>query len=59
MNKLEKAERAIAEALESSGTSDWLKNALRSALNRDVIDAKYDAKRLAKLVADFAEALQR
>jgi hypothetical protein len=36
--------------LNDPSASDWLKNALRSALNRDVLDAERDAEILFKVL---------
>jgi hypothetical protein len=43
-------EPTIQKVLNSPSTSYWLKNALDSALNRDVVDAAYDAQLLADLL---------
>lgn len=49
--------RTINEILEDPAGSYWLKDALRSALNRDCLDAAYDAELLAKLLMDRAESI--
>jgi hypothetical protein len=36
----------------SASASYWLKDALRQALNRDCVDAYYDAKQLADMLKD-------
>jgi hypothetical protein len=43
--------RTIRETLDNPCTSDWLKNALRSALQRDCVDASHDAEVLAMLLS--------
>ena len=40
----------IEDVLTSPCASYWLKNALKSALQRDEVDAYYDAKLLAELL---------
>lgn len=40
----------IDQVLASPTTSYWLKNALNAALQRDAVDAYYDAKLLAELL---------
>lgn len=39
-----------AEVLQSPTASTWLKDALRAALNRDVVDASHDAEVLAMIL---------
>lgn len=46
------AENAIARVLASPACSDWLKAALRTALERDAVDALNDAETLARLLRD-------
>jgi len=41
---------SIEEVLSDFAASDWLKKALRSALDRDVVDAANDAEVLAQLL---------
>lgn len=40
----------VAATLADFSASDWLKNALRSALRRDCVDALHDAERLAAIL---------
>jgi hypothetical protein len=40
----------IEQVLASPCTHNWLKDALRSALDKDPVDASYDAELLAKLL---------
>jgi hypothetical protein len=42
----------IPEVLADSTASYWLKDALRSALKRDIVDAANDAQVLAEVLAD-------
>jgi len=49
--------RQIGIVLGDISTSDWLRNALRTALDRDAVDAAMDAEILAKLLADRAEVV--
>lgn len=42
----------IPEVLNDPATSYWLKDTLRSALKRDIVDAANDAEVLAKLLAN-------
>lgn len=46
------AENAIARVLASPASSDWLKYALRTALERDAVDALNDTETLARLLRD-------
>lgn len=46
------AENAIARVLASPASSDWLKAALRTALERDAVNAAHDADTLARLLRD-------
>ena len=45
---------SIEQVLNDPAASDWLKSALRSALERDCIDAATDAAALANLLSDRA-----
>lgn len=54
---LELAQLAIAKALQSPCTSDWLKNALRSLAERDCVDAASDAATLYALIEARTHAL--
>lgn len=45
------------ELLSSSTASTWLKDALRSALNRDPVDAAQDAELLSLVLASRADSL--
>jgi len=47
----------IAEVLADPAASFWLKNALRSALLRDPVDAANDAETLARLLSQRCEAI--
>lgn len=40
----------VQEVLQSPTSSNWLKDALRSALNRDCVDASHDAEILAMIL---------
>jgi len=42
---------SINDALTDAGTSYWLKNALLSALDRDIVDAVNDAELLFELLS--------
>jgi hypothetical protein len=42
--------QVIANIMDSPSTSTWLRNALRSALSRDCVDAANDAELLATLL---------
>ena len=44
----------ISHVLNSPTTSYWLKSALRSALNRDCVDAAHDAEVLAQVLRAYA-----
>ena len=48
---------SIEQVLNDPAASDWLKSALRSALERDCIDAATDAAALANLLSDRASAI--
>jgi hypothetical protein len=41
-----------ADVLSDPATSHWLRDALRSAIERDLVDAAHDAELLAKVLAD-------
>jgi len=45
------------EVLTDPSTSHWLKDSLRSALQRDIVDAASDAEILAKVLVDRCEDL--
>jgi hypothetical protein len=47
----------IAEVLADPAASFWLKDALRSALLRDPVDAANDAETLARLLGQRCEAI--
>ena len=49
--------RSIRETLDSPCTSTWLKDALRSALRRDCVDASHDAEVLAMLLSARADEM--
>jgi hypothetical protein len=44
----------LQQVLDSPSTSNWLKNALRSAIQRDCVDAANDAEVLAALLRRHA-----
>jgi hypothetical protein len=49
----------IEQILLDQGVSSWLKDALRTAYERDSIDALYDARRLLKLLGErYAEIVR-
>ena len=48
---------AIARVLSDPCASLWLKQALRSALNRDPVDAANDAEVLLRLLDDWSRAI--
>ncbi len=50
---------SIGEVLTDPGASEWLKDALKSALSRDVVDAANDAELLARLLDREARAMPR
>jgi hypothetical protein len=56
MNNINRSnvEQTIADILTSYSASYWLKDALNSALQRDVVDAARDAKYLASLLDELA-----
>jgi hypothetical protein len=45
----------IAAVLAAPETSDWLKQSLQTALDRDPVDAAADAELLARLLAERAD----
>jgi tRNA isopentenyl-2-thiomethyl-A-37 hydroxylase MiaE len=49
----------IPEVLADPCSSYWLKDTLRSALKRDIVDAANDAQVLAEVLADRCENLTR
>lgn len=52
--------RTIRETLDNPCTSYWLQDAIRSAMQRDCVDASHDAEVLAQLLGARAdEALGR
>jgi hypothetical protein len=42
----------LNEVLEDPGISYWLKDAIKTAYERDPVDALYDARRLIKMLAE-------
>lgn len=48
----------IDQALARPCTSYWLKDALRSAMKRDCVDAVHDAEQLAQLLNERLNAIQ-
>ena len=53
------AKEAILHVLGSQAASYWLKDALRTALQRDCVDAAKDADCLARLLRDYCDAMLR
>lgn len=51
------ADSYMARVIADPATSDWLKAALRSALERDALDAAADAETLATLLGARVNAL--
>ncbi len=50
----------LREILADPSVSCWLKDALRSAYERDAVDALHDARRLLKLLGDrYAQLVTR
>lgn len=47
----------ILAVLNEPSTSEWLKNAVKSAFNRDAVDALNDVERLADLLRQHAVAV--
>ncbi len=54
---MRKVNNEIAEVLEDPRTSTWLRETLRSAIQRDPVDAANDAQRLASLLTGRLEAM--
>ncbi|WP_343177177.1 hypothetical protein [Pseudomonas sp. 4810-S13] len=50
-------ESALTQLFESPAVSDWLKSALKSALDRDSVDAANDAEILADLLGRRCNSL--
>jgi hypothetical protein len=50
-------EERIEDILVDNAASFWIKEALRSAVERDCVDAATDAKVLAKLLCDRQDAI--
>ena len=50
-------DRRIAAVLDHPATSDWLRVALQTALDRDAVDAVNDAEALHELLGERATAL--
>lgn len=50
-------DRKIADVLGHPATSDWLRQALQTALDRDAVDAVNDAESLHELLGERATAL--
>lgn len=48
----------ILAVLNEPSTSDWLKNAVKSAFNRDAVDAVNDAELLAELLREHLEQME-
>lgn len=57
-NALNKVSSEIENLLGSPTASFWLKHALRSAMDRDIVDATRDAELLARLLVQRREAVQ-
>ena len=51
------SEQMIDEVLADPAASYWLKNCLRSALERDALDAKQDARLLAHILSKRAREI--
>jgi len=49
----------VAEILRSLTASDWLRNALRASVQRDPLDAYYDAQLLASILKTRKDELTR
>ena len=47
--------RTIDQVMDSPDTSYWLKDALRQALNRDCVNAYYDAKLLTEMLKEHMD----
>lgn len=52
-----KAFEKVQRILESNGASFWLKDALRSALSRDCVDAARDAEILAEILKERCDEI--
>ena len=52
-------EERIEDILADDAASFWIKESLRSAIERDCVDAATDVKILAKLLCDRADAILR
>lgn len=50
-------EQLIARILSSPSTSNWLRNAMLSALDRDCVDASRDAQLLATVISTRTDEL--
>lgn len=48
----------ILAVLNEPSTSDWLKNAVKSAFNRDPVDAANDAEFLADLLREHLQEME-
>ena len=58
MTKLETAEWKIDQVVNSPCASDWLRNALSSAVKGDPVDRLHDAKYLVTLLQARLDALK-
>jgi hypothetical protein len=56
MSRLHKSIQSLNDALHSSDTSTWLKDALTLSIHRDPVDAANDAQRLFALLHERAQA---
>jgi hypothetical protein len=56
---ISEAKEAILHVLGSRAVSYWLKDALRTALQRDCVDTARDAELLARLLRDYCNAVLR
>jgi hypothetical protein len=54
---IELADARIAAALADPAVRHWVKDALRSASNRDPVDAAQDAEMVARLLGDRVDAM--
>ena len=56
---IEEIDAAIRTAVDTCGTSQWLREALVSALRRDCVDAARDAQTLAALLSRRCDVIVR
>lgn len=48
----------ISLILNSPAASDWLKENIRGALRRDILEAAYDAALLAKVLGEYSREIE-